>query len=335
VNLLDKLIPAIREVRTPLIAGYAWLFALWLCVAGSVPRSVNEATDDEGSLADVVARLWTGLSSASRLVIASVVAYLIGSLIGAVIDTIRPPLDDRVLVEKARELVAESRLRIQLALPLFLIVVLAAVRGSNWWILALIVPYALLAHGIWLRNRADPLRPRPDLAGRDLVRAYLRGANLQGANLSKGILQQANLRGADLRYADLWHTDLNGANLRGANLRGADLRGAYLRWADMREAILERADLRGANLSGTKLELADLRGADLSDADVRYANLRRVNHVSHVDSDEPLGTFTTGEDRVKLHGADLSGADLTGAWLFEEDLQGVVSNEETRWPGDD
>jgi uncharacterized protein YjbI with pentapeptide repeats len=57
------------------------------------------------------------------------------------------------------------------------------------------------------------LRPRADLAGRDLRARSLRGADLRGATLIA----------ADLRGADLSGVDLLGADLRDARVHGADL----------------------------------------------------------------------------------------------------------------
>ena len=66
--------------------------------------------------------------------------------------------------------------------------------------------------------RAGARRPRPGLAGADLI-----GKDLSGADLSGATLRGTRLIGADLTGADLRMADLTAADLRGADLSGADL----------------------------------------------------------------------------------------------------------------
>ena len=98
--------------------------------------------------------------------------------------------------------------------------------------------------------------------------------------------------------------------LDGVTLAGRDLRGLVLIGRTLRNAILIGADLRGVVLTAADLTHASLQRADLRRADLRNAQL--------VDA--------------RLAGARLEGADLTGANLTMANLDGVSSNEETRWP---
>ena len=82
-----------------------------------------------------------------------------------------------------------------------------------------------------------------NLAGADLVRAYLAdanlvGANLAGADLARANLVGANLAGADLARAYLANANLAGANLTGANLTSADLVRAYLAGAKIEDEAI-------------------------------------------------------------------------------------------------
>ena len=42
--MLASLLPGVRELRSPLAAGYVWLAALWLLFHDRVPESEDEAT---------------------------------------------------------------------------------------------------------------------------------------------------------------------------------------------------------------------------------------------------------------------------------------------------
>jgi hypothetical protein len=71
--MFASLMPGIRELRTPLAAGYLWLLFAWLLVEPSVPSSREELTGaaasivrltDEGS----IVALGAGISFAAYLV---------------------------------------------------------------------------------------------------------------------------------------------------------------------------------------------------------------------------------------------------------------------------
>jgi len=78
VNLLSQLVPGFRELRAPLIAGYIWLFLLWLIFGESLP---SESSDP------VFERAWEAGDAAGKVILGaafSVIAYLVGSLIQSV-----------------------------------------------------------------------------------------------------------------------------------------------------------------------------------------------------------------------------------------------------------
>ena len=134
------------------------------------------------------------------------------------------------------------------------------------------------------------------------------------------------LNGANLLWADLTHANLTGATLKEALYcshtkwpKGFDhrtikahcigpnssLSGVDLRFRCLYEAELVGADLSEAKLDGVNLRLAQLEGANLSDADLSNAD---------------------------LSGAYLNNADLRGAILEGTILEGIESNDQTRWP---
>jgi hypothetical protein len=80
----SALIPGIREIRGPLLAGYLWMLAIWLSYGDRLPNSDSNA---------VFGRLWEAgeaIGPVGRAAAASVVAYLLGELMNAAIrNTIR------------------------------------------------------------------------------------------------------------------------------------------------------------------------------------------------------------------------------------------------------
>ena len=95
---------------------------------------------------------------------------------------------------------------------------------------------------------SGPAYTQAMVAGRDFIRADLRGA----------LLAHLDLRGKSFQRAEAAGAVFAGSLLNGANLSHADLRGADLR----------NTCLRGANLTGAKLAGADFTGADIIGATV-------------------------------------------------------------------
>jgi len=104
------------------------------------------------------------------------------------------------------------------------------------------------------------------LAGEDLLEAFLEGADLCGADLGGAILECANLRGAGLEGGQL-----NGVRLGRADLREARLSSAALGFSDLRKACLEMADCSGAHLVGALLQFAACDGATFERANLHAA----------------------------------------------------------------
>lgn len=74
----SALIPGIREIRGPLVAGYLWMLIVWLALGEQLPERSSDALFE---------RLWEVGDSLGKLglaVVASVVAYLIGSMVHSV-----------------------------------------------------------------------------------------------------------------------------------------------------------------------------------------------------------------------------------------------------------
>jgi hypothetical protein len=75
VNFVTQLLPGLRDVRAPLVAGYLWLFTGWLLLAGHLP-----AKDD----ADVYANAFAAGDAVGQfgvIAAASLAAYLLGSML--------------------------------------------------------------------------------------------------------------------------------------------------------------------------------------------------------------------------------------------------------------
>jgi hypothetical protein len=73
--MLVNLLPGIRELRTPLTAGYLWLVAGWLAFAHRIPSAYSA----NGLWGDIY-RLGEGIGTPGALAAASFVAYVIGIL---------------------------------------------------------------------------------------------------------------------------------------------------------------------------------------------------------------------------------------------------------------
>ncbi|MET8998216.1 hypothetical protein [Amycolatopsis sp. NPDC004169] len=74
--MLTSLLPGVREVRTPVASGFAWLLVGWLALAGHLPRSRPAQ--------HVFATLWdlgTYVGKGGLLVVVSFAAYLIGAFL--------------------------------------------------------------------------------------------------------------------------------------------------------------------------------------------------------------------------------------------------------------
>lgn len=81
MNFITQLLPGLRDVRGPLIAGYLWLFAGWVFIGAPIP---HEDTAVEPYRA--VIELGNALGQVGLVVVLSIAAYLIGSLLQAVVD---------------------------------------------------------------------------------------------------------------------------------------------------------------------------------------------------------------------------------------------------------
>ena len=88
-----------------------------------------------------------------------------------------------------------------------------------------------------------------DLAGKNFVRANLRGAsfaagvNMSGFDFSEAMLAGAHLPGAILRNATLNNADLSKADLTGAVLTGAKMNGTDLQYAVLTGAVVSETEL--------------------------------------------------------------------------------------------
>jgi hypothetical protein len=167
--MLASLLPGVREVRGPLVAGYLWLLFAWLVV------DVPERAELSGPLAQV-AELGDLLTPVGVGVAASFAAYLIGSLSedlfggayriwlevrdpeGRLGGPTRPPANELIqsqvaeLTNRIDRLGAEANLRVALTPPLIaLIVYMGTEDSAAWFIGGLVVP--AMAGQAFLRSR--------------------------------------------------------------------------------------------------------------------------------------------------------------------------------------
>ena len=76
--MLGYVLPGLRELRAPLAAGYLWLLFVWLVWGDTLPT--NSTLKDETPL-DRLYRLEPVISSIGLAVVASVAAYILGSIV--------------------------------------------------------------------------------------------------------------------------------------------------------------------------------------------------------------------------------------------------------------
>jgi hypothetical protein len=76
---LSSVLPGLREIRGPLVAGYLWLANGWLLFGGSLPER------DESTLVHRVYEIGDALSVVGLAAVSAVAAYLVGSLLDSAI----------------------------------------------------------------------------------------------------------------------------------------------------------------------------------------------------------------------------------------------------------
>lgn len=108
MNFLGQFLPGFRRVRAPLFSGYLWLFAAWLLLGEGLPKADEEVYVRVFEMAEAVGPV--GLA-----IVASVAAYLLGSLVQAVIASLG-----------------------------YLLAMLKRTRGRRTWFLGLLGPVAFL-----------------------------------------------------------------------------------------------------------------------------------------------------------------------------------------------
>lgn len=335
MELLGRIVPAIRETRTPLIVGYGWLLAGWLMIGAWTDTDLAIDRDSQpGTPMWLFERAFDVLSEFGLGVAMTVAAFIVGSLTGFIWDQFARPIDERALRDRAARLVSEAQLRLQLSPPIGL----GAAALSSFdlrFAAGFIIPVLLVAHGWALWREAKRLPVRADLRDADLSSAHLVGANFAHADLSGANLQGANLTSASMEATTFdERTQLNGAILNKIRLTAiaGGLIARHLRESNSAHGVdlhFSRifGDLSGTNLSGADLTMAnlaeaDLTGANLSGADLTAANLTGAN----------LTAANLG--RAYLTGANLTGADLTGATLTGTDLTEPrwIEDRPPRWP---
>lgn len=102
--MLATLLPGVREVRAPLVAGYLWLLAFWIFLEPHF-----HAHPQHTELYDSLARLGDLMSPVGIAIVVSVAAYLTGALVEGVLQ----PLRRRFMYSKfvSRRMLRYRRLR--------------------------------------------------------------------------------------------------------------------------------------------------------------------------------------------------------------------------------
>lgn len=183
MNVLAHLLPALREVRSPLVGGYLWLLAAWLLFGGFVPVS---PLDSESNTWVLIGRLVEPLGVAGLTVVGSVTAYLVGSLVDEILAMPFEDLDveienlaDRMRLSSAYENSApdadvdlkasveslieltdplsrqasEAKFRISTAAPLAVVAVVAKDLGVALMWSGVGMSAALFTHALLIRRR--------------------------------------------------------------------------------------------------------------------------------------------------------------------------------------
>jgi hypothetical protein len=141
VNFLGYIIPAIREIRAPLVGGYLWLLAAWLNFGDWVPESVDTSGDSPWRQ---LTRLDSALGATGLLVAVSVAAVLIGSLVGELITVVTARWEQpdalgsigasvpeaEYVADRATATYWEGEFRLHVALPLALVGLSLLLRGE-------------------------------------------------------------------------------------------------------------------------------------------------------------------------------------------------------------
>lgn len=76
--MLGNVLPGLRELRAPLAAGYLWLLFAWLVWGDELPTSKEVRSDPA---LDRLYELEPVISSIGLAVVASVAAYMVGSIV--------------------------------------------------------------------------------------------------------------------------------------------------------------------------------------------------------------------------------------------------------------
>lgn len=117
--------------------------------------------------------------------------------------------------------------------------------------------------------------------------------------LTEILTGQKNHEGLSLREAVFADMDLSGYDLSGINFTLSSFRNVCLDGVNFARAVIENVLLDGCSMKG-----ADFRNADMKTASMRYCDMTNC---------------------------DIRGASLYGAVLEHAVLQGIVSDENTRW----
>ena len=94
--MLASVLPGFREVRAPLVAGYLWLFAAWLIVDPQFQSREQLARERGETLLERLYTLDTIVQGVGVVVVLSVAAYLVGSLLIAVLAALVAPAARRL-----------------------------------------------------------------------------------------------------------------------------------------------------------------------------------------------------------------------------------------------
>jgi hypothetical protein len=104
--MLGSVLPGLRELRAPLAAGYLWLLGVWLMWGDAIPK----ATDEKPPAVDRLYRLEPIITDLGLAIVASVGAYLVGSIaidvqrvVGAWIAGLHRPKAPRLPMTRAGE----------------------------------------------------------------------------------------------------------------------------------------------------------------------------------------------------------------------------------------
>lgn len=353
-----------RHIRTPLIVGYLWLFALWMMWAPSLRGALPAGEGGESVLMDILDAVDV-LEPIGKGLAFSLAAFLGGSLVTYIFDMLilTAPINRRTgetlkLGEQDERYLGEGRLRIEAAIPLLVATCSGAVRHgwSKWYIGAIAATIAIGFHGAVVFHRArkgetSSFTPDPTQFSTRYATATEQLASEHNLVRSTALFELGKLAQHSPDYRETIYDILaavirshapstaNESNLGsfehpneiqaavtalGGSTHGQRSGGQMV---DLATLDLSKLTFQGGDYSYINLENCDLSHGNLQTVDLKGANLSEATLQGADLSRANLSGAHLGN--ANLQGSNLYKANLSGAFLVGADLEGANLKEAT------